>query len=127
METQANLSWQLERYIFDAEHSAHPAAAPQAIGVGIKKDYRLSQAFRFCTDVWDTLEPIISFVCAEPGDSVTLVLPFGVTPKLTPHLMTDTPAARQIRPLIGALTPETLRCSWIQEAEQIDLRKWEGA
>jgi hypothetical protein len=126
-EKQAELVWQLERYIFDSEHSAHPAAFPQVLRAEMEKDYPVSQAFRFCSGARDTLKTTYSLECAEPGNAVSIILPPAIKPKFTPHLMHDTPVLRQARPLIGALTPEILRRRWIQEAEQIDLSKWEGA
>lgn len=127
LEKQAELAWQLERYVFDPSHSAHPAATPQVLRAGLEKGYPVSQAFRFHSDEQDTLEITYSFECAEPGDTVSIILPPGVTPEFARHLRQDTPSLRQNRPLIGALLSKEMSLAWIQEAEQIDLSKWEGS
>ncbi len=126
-EKQAELAWKLERYVFDPRYSAHPAASPQVLLTRSEKDYPVSQAFRFHSDEQNTLEITYSFECTEPGDAVSIILPPGVKPEFAQHLRQDTPSPRQNRPLIGALLSEEVSLAWIQEAEQIDLSKWEGA
>lgn len=126
-EKKKELAWKLERYVFDPDHSAHPAACTQTIEPGTEKEYAASQALKFRAETRKESE--FSVFCQEPGDLVKLVLPPGVTPEYEKYewkLCSDSPEARQSRPLIGALTPEALIRDWISEADEIDLSRWEG-
>ena len=126
-EKQAELALKLERYVFDPDHSAHPAASVQVIEPGTEKEFPTFQAFRFSVDSRHATRINITFSCMEPGEALKLVLPAGVIPNYKLDYFGDTPEMRQSRTLMGSHIPEKLIREWIREADKIDLSRWEGS
>ncbi len=123
-EVQAAIAYALERYVFDPNHSCNPAYEPIVLSPGEKLNRDGNQAFVFETgDKEITLELTVS--CLEAGNTPSLIVSSDCTDNITRFGIFDKPELRKTRPIIGNLIKAETYSFWINNANNINLKKLE--
>ena len=123
-DVQSDIARQLERHTFLPEYSRHPYYNAICPVPGKTVDLTGYSAYRITAGK----EPIVvTFhgITSESGNRMDFITDDTVVSPPKPQTgAKDSPRLRENRPVIGPVTSPTKYQKWIDQAEQIDISKW---
>ena len=121
---QSDISRQLERHPFLPEHSWHPYYNAICPVPGKTIDLTGYSAYRI-TAGKEPLEVTLRITTGESGNRLDFITDGTVVSPPKPQTgAKDAPGLRENRPMIGPVTSSDKYQKLIDEAEQIDISKW---
>ena len=123
-DVQEDLARQLERYVFLPEYSRNPYYCPICLTPGKTTD--LTGYSGYCITASDhPIEVTLRITTSECGEQLIFTTDGTMVSPPKPQIgEKDTPKRRENRPMIGPTTSPDKYQEWIEQAEQIDISKW---
>lgn len=123
-DVQSDIARQLERHTFLPEYSRHPYYNAICPVPGKTIDLTGYSAYRI-TAGKEPIEVTLRVTTGESGDRVDFITDGTVVSPPEPQTgAKDAPRLRENRPVISPVTSSDKYQKWIEEAEQIDISKW---
>ena len=123
-DVQSDIARQLERHTFLPEYSRHPYYNAICPAPGKTIDLTGYSAYRI-TAGKEPIEVTLRVTTGESGNRVDFITDGTVISLPEPQTgAKDAPRLRENRPVISPVTSSDQYQKWIEEAEQIDISKW---
>lgn len=123
-DVQEDLARQLERYVFLPEYSWHPFYRAICPAPGETVDLTGNSGYRIAADKVPIVVTLRLTSC-ECGNYMVIDTDGTVVSPPKPQVgAKDSPRQRENRPMIGSVTASDHYRKWIEQAEQIDISKW---
>lgn len=124
-DVQSDIARQLERHTFLPEYSQHPYYNAICPVPGKTIDLTGYSAYRI-TAGKEPIEVTLRVTTGESGNRLDFITDGTVVSSLKPQTgAKDSPRLRENRPMIGPVTKSDEYQMWIEEAERIDISKWD--
>lgn len=123
-DVQSDIARQLERHTFLPEYSRHPYYNAICPVPGKTIDLTGYSAYRITADK-EPIEVTLRVTTSESGNRVDFITDGTVISLPEPQIgAKDAPRLQENRPVISPVTSSDKYQKWIEEAEQIDISKW---